>query len=280
LKLCIATCRPLPEPDVDEALLLDALSARGVDARMAAWNDPAERWDEPAATLVRSTWDYIHRLDAFFEWIARAARAGPLWNPAHVLRANAHKSYLFDLQRRGVPVVPTVLARGAKARLAEVLQARHWDEVVIKPAVGAGSFATQRASRKRLAEGEAHFAKLLGACDVLVQPYMRSVESHGERALVWIDGEFTHAVRKTPRFEDQSESVSDALPIERDELAVGIAALAPLAHELVYARVDVARDEHGQPLVMELELIEPSLFLRQSPAALERLVDAVARRLK
>ena len=114
---------------------------------------------------------------------------------------------------------------------------------------------------------------------MLVQPYLPSVEDHGERALVWIDGAFTHAVRKTPRFAGGVEQVSDALPISAAELATGTAALAGFGDEMLYARVDVAPGPDGVPVVMELELVEPSLFLLQSPAALERLVAGVARRL-
>jgi hypothetical protein len=114
--------------------------------------------------------------------------------------------------------------------------------------------------------------------DALVQPYLPSVETHGERALVWIDGHFTHAVRKTPRWSGENESVSDALAVEPDERALGELALAPLASRLLYARVDVARDERGEPLLMELELIEPSLFLAQHASALSRFVDAIIRR--
>lgn len=281
MKLRIATCRPLPEPDVDEDLLLEALAARGVDARMAAWNDPREDWDAPVPTLLRSTWDYIHDLPAFERWIARAAAAAPLWNPAGVLRGNLHKRYLLELAGRGVPVVPTdLVSRGAAVTLAERLDARGWRDVVLKPAVGAGSFETHRFTAGADAAAEALFTRLVATRDMLIQPYQASVEAHGERALVWIDGAFTHAVRKSPRFADGVEQVSDALPVSAAERAVGEAALAPLAGHLLYARVDVAPDATGNPQVMELELVEPSLFLLQAPAALQRLADAVEQRLR
>jgi glutathione synthase/RimK-type ligase-like ATP-grasp enzyme len=176
--------------------------------------------------------------------------------------------------------VPTELVpAGGSRRLGEVLAARGWQDVVIKPAVGAGSFETHRLGVADLARGEPLFAKLVAGRDMLVQPYQASVETHGERALVWIAGEFTHAVRKTPRFADGVEQVSPALPISPAERAVGTAALAPLAAGLLYARVDVAPDAAGAPQVMELELVEPSLFLLQHPPALARLVDAVVARL-
>lgn len=280
MDLRVATCRPLPEPDVDEGILLAALRVRGIDVRMAAWNDPDEGWDEPVPTVIRSTWDYIHDLPAFRAWIARASKAAPLWNPARVVIENLHKGYLLALERRGIAIVPTELvAVGSDARLVDVLRARRWDDVVVKPAVGAGSFGTLRFRADEHVAGERHFADLLSERDVLVQPYERSVESHGERALVWIDGEFTHAVRKSPRFGDDPERVSEALAIERDERALGEAALADHRDDLLYARVDVARGPDGAPRVMELELVEPSLFLIHHPPALERLVAGLDRRL-
>lgn len=282
MELAIATCRPLPEPDPDEELLLAALRARDVAARMVAWHEPSA-WDPPRApyaTVVRSTWDYIHRLDAFLAWAARAAELGPLWNPLDVIRANVHKRYLLELARRGVPTTPTwLVAHGETVDVARELARRGWRDVVIKPAIGAASFRTRRFRAHELDAARAHLASLVSDRDALVQPYLSSVEGHGERALVWIDGEFTHAVRKTPRWSGEDESVSPALPVEADERALGELALAPCARDLLYARVDVARDEAGRPLVMELELVEPSLFLAQHPPALARLADGLARRL-
>ncbi|MBL8861768.1 MAG: hypothetical protein JNK02_07120 [Planctomycetes bacterium] len=280
MRLRIATCRPLPEPDLDEELLLTALCTHGVEARMAGWNDPAEDWDQRVPTLIRSTWDYIHAVQAFERWVARAAAAAPLWNPARVVLQNLHKRYLLELEARGVPIVPTALVqRGSDATLAALCARRGWEDVVVKPAVGAGSFGTLRFQGGDLAAGERHLRALAAERDVLVQPYEPSVEGHGERALVWIDGRFTHAVRKTPRFGHDPERVSEALPIEASERALGERALAPLVDELLYARVDVARGVDGAPRVMELELVEPSLFLLQHPPALERLAAGVARRL-
>ncbi|HEX3344726.1 MAG TPA: hypothetical protein VHS09_09150, partial [Polyangiaceae bacterium] len=203
-----------------------------------------------------------------------------LWNPAGVVRWNAHKSYLLDLEARGVPVVPTcLLRRGDATTLAEVTRARGWSEVVVKPAVSGGSRATIRVATGTLEQGEAHLRTLLAREDVLVQPYFASVEGHGERAVVWIDGEATHAVRKEPRFLGDPESVSAAVAIDADEADLARRAVAAAPGPLLYARVDVARDAGGSPRVMELELIEPSLFFARSPAALGRYVSAVRRRL-
>jgi hypothetical protein len=144
--------------------------------------------------------------------------------------------------------------------------------------VSAASFATIRLRRDELARAEEHVRTITG--DVMVQPYVRSVEGHGERSIVWIDGAFTHALRKSPRYGGEQESVSAALPIADDERALATAALAAAPQPLLYARVDMARDAHDAPMIMELELVEPSLFLAQSPAALARFADAIASRLR
>jgi glutathione synthase/RimK-type ligase-like ATP-grasp enzyme len=127
---------------------------------------------------------------------------------------------------------------------------------------------------------ESLFRDLVAARHMMVQPYIESVEGHGERAVVWIDGEITHAIRKSPRFSGQEESVSDGLLVASDERELALAALATVSSRLLYGRVDIVRDERGVPLVMELELIEPSLFLKQSDRALERFVTAVVTRVK
>jgi glutathione synthase/RimK-type ligase-like ATP-grasp enzyme len=231
------------------------------------------RWEDARLVVLRSTWNYPHRPQDFLDWVDRTARRAGLLNPPAVVHSNIHKSYLLELERRGVPVVPTRLLRqGSGASLREA--AADWDTVVVKPAISAASLDTLRVERDA-PEGEAHLRRLLATRDVLVQPYLHSVEGVGERALVWIDGQLTHAVRKHPRFAAEDESVSAALPIEDDERRLAEAALATAPSPLLYARVDVARGADGRPVVMELELIEPSLFLMQHPQALERFADAI-----
>jgi hypothetical protein len=176
-------------------------------------------------------------------------------------------------------VVPTVLyARGDPCDVSALLAERSWDAAVIKPAVSAGSRETLKISAAECPLGQTHYDRLVAAEDVLIQAYQASVEDYGERSLVWLDGAFTHGIRKSPRWGGDDESISGPHPIPDDELALGNAALAPYGEELLYARVDLARDASGTPQVMELELIEPSLFLLQGgEAALSRLADAIAR---
>ncbi|MDC0723752.1 ATP-grasp domain-containing protein [Nannocystis bainbridge] len=281
MHVAIATCLHKPEPDPDEALLVAALAQAGVGARVLAWDDPAAAWHEASLCVLRSTWNYPHHPDDFLAWARRVAAVTRLFNPLPVLEDNYHKRYLERLVARGVAVVDTIhLDRGAAPGLAALLDARGWDRAVVKPAISAASLGTWRVDRAAAAASQDRLAADVALRDMMVQPYMRAVEEPGERALIWIDGALTHAIRKTARFAGDHERVSEALPIADDERQLAEAALAPLADQLLYARVDVVRDDAGAPRVMELELIEPSLYLAEHPPALARLVAAIVARLR
>jgi hypothetical protein len=277
MRVALATCLKPPEHDPDQDALLEALRSLGVDAEMAAWDDPAVEYRRFDACVIRSTWDYIHRHAAFLEWTRRVSSETRLLNPADVVAWNSDKRYLGELEARGVPTVPTAyVGRGERGDLERLARDRGWGEVVIKPRVGAGSFATRRFPAASRAEAARFLESLAAERDAMVQPFLASVEGSGERALVWIAGELTHAVRKGSRWHGEHESVSGALSVAGDERALALRALEPLAERLLYARVDVARDGAGAPRLMELELIEPSLFLRQEPRALRRFAEAIA----
>jgi hypothetical protein len=274
------TCRELPEPDVDEELLLGRLRAAGLNVTLAAWEDAAV-FEEEGVNVVRSTWNYYRHLPDFLAWVERASTTGTLWNPAEVIRWNCHKQYLLELEAKGVPVIPTeCIRRGSHEALTDVLSRRGWSDAVVKPAVSAGSYRTMRVTVGKLDAGATHFASVLAEGDVLVQPYVKSVEGYGERSLIFIDGELTHSVRKSARFLGEEEQVTVAPEIGAEEQAVALKVLSNVSTPLLYARVDLARDEAGRPMLMELELIEPSLFLKQSEAATEKFVAAIARRAR
>ena len=218
LDVALATCSRLPEPDLDAEPLVDALASAGIAAEFLAWDDPAADFARARLTLLRSTWNYPLQAETFRRWLDHTATISSLWNPLPVVRWNIHKRYLLDLERRGVPVAPTELLRcGASTSLGSILRARGWDDVVVKPAVSAASYRTLHVKPGQGEAGESHLRLLAAEGDVLVQRYLPSVEDHGERALVWIDGNLTHSVRKSPRFEGQDESVSEAVPISDAE---------------------------------------------------------------
>jgi len=272
MKIRIATCKTLPEVDVDEAPLAAALIAGGFDPQLLAWDDATIDWDLAVPTILRSTWNYALDVAGFLRWIDRVAAAAPLWNPPDVVRGNVHKRYLVALAARGVGVVPTtVVERGQTTALPA-------EKLVIKPEVGAGSLGT-RVFEPGDPAASLHLAALTAHGAALVQPYMTSVEGYGERSLVWIDGELSHAIRKTPRFSGDDEKVDGPYPIADDERALAEAALAPIAERILYGRVDMARDAANRPLVMELELVEPSLFFAKRPGAADRFVAGLRKRL-
>jgi glutathione synthase/RimK-type ligase-like ATP-grasp enzyme len=275
IPLRIATCQQLPEFDPDEAPLAAALAAGGFAAQLVAWDDADADWDAPIATILRSTWNYPLAVDAFATWLDRTAAAAPLFNPPDIVCGNLRKRYLLALAARGIPVVPTTLVeRGETFDLAMIDAPR----VVIKPEVGAASLGTRQFARADPA-ARAHLHALTSDGAALIQPYIASVDGYGERSLVWIDGELTHAFRKTPRFVGDNEHVAGPFPIADDERALAVAALAPIADRILYARVDLARDDAGQPMVMEIELIEPSLYFARQPGSAERYVAALRRKL-
>ncbi|MCA9607830.1 MAG: hypothetical protein KC619_19610 [Myxococcales bacterium] len=278
-RVVCATCRDLPEPDPDEPRLRAAVQAAGADYALAAWDDPSVDWSAADLVVPRSTWNYYERPEAFLAWARTVAARTHLLNPLSVIEANLHKGYLLRLEAAGVPIVPTALVRRGEPRsLASILEARGWDEVVLKPAVGARSWNNLRVDASARAAGEAHLARLGATHDVLVQPYLRAVEDHGERSLIWIDGALTHSIRKEPRFGDADESVSEvAIPPPEGGAALVATVLATIEAPLLYARVDVVPDETGRLVVMELELVEPSLFLLQDDAALTRFAQAIVR---
>ncbi|TNF22579.1 MAG: hypothetical protein EP329_28435 [Deltaproteobacteria bacterium] len=281
MRVALVHCVDMPEPDPDRDPLAHALAAVGVDARWVAWNDglSLDAWGDHDLAILRATWDYHRDVDRFLGWVTAVSTRVRLLNPPDVVRANAHKGYLAALAARGVATIPTLLVpRDRPAPVAALASERGWRDVVLKPAVSGGSFLTRRFGADD-PDADAHLASILAVGDALVQPYAPDVDDAGERALVWIDGAFTHAVRKSPRFLGDDEHVTGPLPIADDERALATAALAPLADRLLYARVDLCRDGAGRPQLMELELIEPSLFLAQHPPALERLVGAIRRQL-
>ena len=277
------TCRALPEPDPDEPLLRAAVERAGGEYALVPWDGDEYDWNEADLVVPRSTWNYYEDPATFLAWAEHVAAATRLMNPISVVRDNLHKGYLLELARAGVPTVPTVLVRcGERRALEEVLDREGWTDVVIKPAIGARSWKNMRVNALSLEAGAAHLAALGAVQDALVQPYLASVEGHGERSLVWIDGELTHSIRKEPRFGDSDESVSEtAMALPEGARAIVDAALATIDPSndgtLLYARADVVPDDAGRLVVMELELVEPSLFLAQAPSALERFACALVR---
>ena len=272
--------------------LLEAFAAAGAAAQILEWDDAAADWSGCDAALLRSAWDYAERVGEFLSWVQRVAAMTRLLNPAPVVRWNCDKHYLRDLAARGLPVVPTHFAEPgtrADATLKVFLTAHACAELVVKPAVGAGSRDTRRHARGARTEILAHMQGLLDTGRaVMLQPYLESVDHDGETALVFIDGRFSHAIRKGPLLPQgaaatgalfAAEHITARVPTPA-ELEVGTRLIAALPYPtLLYARVDLIRDRQGAPCLLELELTEPSLFFAHAAGSAARFAQAALARL-
>jgi glutathione synthase/RimK-type ligase-like ATP-grasp enzyme len=278
--------------DEDMPPLVAAFAAAGAHAEIAAWDEPGIDWARFDLALLRSAWDYTERLPQFLAWVKRTAAVTRLLNPVAVVQWNSDKHYLLELQRAGMPVVATVFAEpgaDAHAVLGEFLASHACAELVVKPAVGAGARDARRHARSAEAEILAHMKYLLGARrSVMLQPYLAGVDAHGETALIFIAGRFSHAVCKgallpagAPATEAlfATEQIAPRTPAA-DELAAAERILAQLPFgALLYARVDLIRDSTDRPHLLELELTEPSLYFAHAPGSAPRFAAAALERL-
>lgn len=276
-RIAFATCRNIPEPDVDETLLLAACIEANLQATCVAWEDDID-WQQFDLVVPRSTWNYFERPNDFREWIRRVDSQTKLLNPASLILPNVHKSYLLDLEEAGIPIVPTrIHSVGEAIDLKEIFLTSGWKRLVIKPAVSAASHMTRVFSAEHAAEAQAFALQILQERDVMVQEYMSSVSRGGELSMVHVDGALTHCIVKSPRFDGDAESVSQACHAPPEAKELGSAVIATIKSLWLYARVDVMLDNTGNWRLSELELIEPSLFFRQHPPALDRFVSALVR---
>jgi glutathione synthase/RimK-type ligase-like ATP-grasp enzyme len=288
--VALVTTASLRHLDTDLPPLLDALAARGIDAVAVNWHDEAFDWSSVQLAVLRSPWDYTTRLGEFLDRLATIDAATNLANPLTVVRANAEKDYLLRLAAAGVPVVPTTLLRpGDEVALPDGVP------FVVKPTVSVGALDTERYDPAEAGAGVAHAEALLGAGrSVLVQPYVDAIDDAGETGLVYLGDRFSHGFRKGPvlrpdaplidgLYREQVVTARTPAAAEREVAesvldAVGAIAPGAVRSDLLYARVDLAPGADG-PVLMELELIEPSLWLPVADGALERAAAAIAARL-
>lgn len=278
-RIALVTCDELPRPDTDLPILVAAFARAGAEAAVVEWTDASVDWGAFDAALIRSTWDYVARFEAFTAWLEATAARTRLLNPRPLVGWNLHKGYLVELAREGVAVVPTGLVRAGDDPDWPAYFERFGD-LVVKPAISAGSFATIRVAAGDLGAVRAHHLEH-AARDLLVQPCLASVVAHGESNLVHFGGRFSHAIHKGARWAGDREQSRGLVEPTAAEHALAREALAAVAArglgEPVYARVDMAEGPDGRPLLMELELVEPALFLDRAPDRAVRLVEVVLR---
>ena len=290
--VALVSARAARALDEDLPLLVTAFAAAGAHAEITDWDDDEVDWGRFDLTLLRSAWDYTERLPQFLGWVEQTAARTLMLNPPPVVRWNSDKHYLRELAEGGVPVVPTSFVDpGAEPRavLQAFLARESATEVVVKPAVGAGSRDARRHARGALDEMLAHLRPLLAAGrSMMLQPYLASVDRYGETALIFVEGRFSHAIRKGPLLPAGAPATAQLFAPEEiaprvpsaQELAVGERAVAQVPFgELLYGRVDLIRDPQGQPRVLELELTEPSLYFKYLGGSAQRFASAALARL-
>ena len=281
MRIAFATDRAHASLTAEDQTAVAALARLSVAVAPAVWDDDRVGWDQFDAVVVRSCWDYHKRPAAFVGWVNCVDALGvPMLNPAAVLRWNAEKTYLRDLAAAGVRTVPTRwIESGAPDSLAAILDEQGWREAVIKPTVSLSAHNTWRVSAASLAEVTPHFRALVVQGRVMVQPFLDAVREEGEWSLVFLGGEFSHAVLKRPRpgdFRVQSEhggTAESIVPVPAIVATAG-AVLAVAPSPCVYARVDGCIVD-GEFVLTELEALDASLFLSSDPRAAERFAAAI-----
>ncbi len=282
-RIALATSESYPTLTADDRLLIEPLARLGIQATPAVWTDRSYDWASCAMVVIRSCWDYHLRIAEFLRWIDSLQTLGiQLWNSSAIVRWNSNKSYLRELETKGISIVPTLwFEPGPRISLANELRRVEWQQTVLKPRISATAHRTKLIRVDQAEEAQSLFDELREGPGVMVQKFMEPIVREGEWSLMFFGGEFSHAVLKTPKAGDFRVQ-HDFGGHERLARAPGLAMQAAekavrAAGETLYARADGVMDG-GEFRLMELELIEPALFLGESPGAAETLAAAIAGR--
>ncbi len=267
----------LPILDADDRLVAAQLEKRGYDCAVADWRDQTVDWTNAGICVLRSTWDYHLHYPEFLAWLSKVSAQTTLWNDGELVRWNSNKRYLFDLKRESIPIVPTVLfEHSSPANLNSVLDEHGWTKGILKPVVGLSTFGVRKIERNEQ-DTQIHLNKMLQTSDVLLQPFIETVHERGERALVFLGREYSHTVRKSA-FQPLAQAGEAGETLEQPdeaELKLARQVLAQVKKPVAFARIDLIRDADGRDLLMELELVEPSLYLNMFPKAISKFADTL-----
>lgn len=293
--ITILTCQAYFAPEKPSAytdnilleyrLLKDALERLGLSVNRTYWDDPNYDWGQTRAVVFRTIWDYFERFDEFWPWLQRIQNQTQLINPMELLEWNIDKAYLFDLAQRGIPVVPSVLVKKGETRSLSAMAAQNnWTDLVVKPTIAGGGYLTYKYGADELDERQAQFDALVQDRDMLVQGYIPSITKRGEASLMVFGGVFTHSIlkrAKTGDFRVQDDFGGSVHPYEHtpDEVALAQKVMAQCSDVPAYGRVDIVWNEHDEPMVSELEIIEPELWVRNAPWSADYFAKAIANKL-
>ncbi|MBX0291617.1 hypothetical protein K3G63_14295 [Hymenobacter sp. HSC-4F20] len=286
MNIALVTCESLaqyaaPNVDDEDSLLTRYLREQGHTVEPRVWTNPAVDWLRYDVVVVKSPWDYFDRVGEFYQWLDRMEGLGvKLLNPAATVRWNADKKYLLDMQAAGVRIVPTHwLSRGQAVETDSLFETLGHDTLVVKPAVSGGAKNTFVLTRQESAIRQPQLEQLLRDEDFLVQPFQPQIQKEGEWSLIYFGGEFSHCVLKTPksgdfRVQHYLGGGIEPRPAPAHLRQAADAIVRAFATGCLYARVD-GLDQDGEFLLMELELIEPFLYLASSEGSLQRYESAL-----
>ena len=284
--VALVTCAEFPQLPPDDQPVVEELRRRGLRVEAVVWDEAGCDWNRVRLACLRASWDYSTKCRNFLRWIETVSPVTTLWNPRAVLEWNSHKSYLQDLAEAGIEVADMVLLpKRSRADLAGLVSEHGWADAVVKPAVSGTARETIRLSQHPAQDAQRHLDRLLESEDALVQEFVASVESEGELSLIFLDGQYSHAVRKRAKagdFRVLEEWGGNTIPEEpsRDALDFAVKAMAQSPAATLYGRVDILRGNDGRLQVSELELVEPELYFRHAPPeAPVRFADAIMARL-
>lgn len=283
MKIALMTCELYPDLIKAESRLVEDFASQGIEALPVVWD---KVWDYSSFDLVilRSTWDYYKKPEIFYKWLSHLETQGvPLVNPVSTVRWNMDKMYLKKLEESGVNIVPSVfISRGELNRYGEIIQNVGWEKIIVKPCISAGSWHTYLFENGELPVKLDMLAGLSKEYDIVIQKFMDTVVREGEFSYIFFNGVFEYAVNKKPAIGDfrVQEKYGGRYVVHRpraEELAVVQNLLSKVEHPHSYARVDGVWEDDFY--LMEIELIEPDLYLNIIPGAYENYVEAMIRHL-
>ena len=279
--VAFVTYRRIPELTDDDSLVAEALADHNIRTDAVCWDDETANWLKYGAIVIRSTWDYHLRIAEFRAWIDRLAAMGArLWNPPDVLRWNSDKRYLLSVGTENLRPPPTVVFdKGSCVALEDFLQSRGWDEVVVKPTISADGFSTERTTLDSAEDDQPLLDAMLTRSDVMVQPIVPQIRTQGELSLMFFGGAFSHAVSKRPtggefRVQERLGGIISLVDVAPSIVDRAEALLKSAVARSLYARVDVVETPE-RLVLMEIELVEPSLFLHHAPESADAFARAI-----
>jgi glutathione synthase/RimK-type ligase-like ATP-grasp enzyme len=270
----------------DDALLRDALSKHGIHAERVVWSDPTVDWSGYDMAVFRTTWDYYERFAEFALWVERVSKRTRICNNLATIRWNADKHYLGDLERRGISIVPChFIEPGDATTLRDYMRICGWSNAIVKPCISGGARLTYRVNPDNADEIDTLIAPYRAQESFMLQPFVHSVQVTGEDSLMVFNGIYTHAVRKRPksgdfRVQDDHGGTVAAHTASSEQIDLALRAMQATGHgQPVYGRADMVQLENGSWAIMELELLEPELWIRYEPASAEHFARALVKAL-